>query len=61
MNVVEFIVNVTAIFSGLFIYIGAVRSKWGKEHTHYQYLIMLGAVVAGALIGGILRWLIVVR
>ena len=61
MNVVEFIVNVLAIFSGLFIYIGVIKSEWGKKHAHHQYLIMLGAVLAGALIGGVLRWLLVVR
>ena len=61
MNVVEFIVNVTAIFTGLFIYIGAIRSKWGKEHEQHQYAIMLGAVLLAALIGGFLRWLIILR
>lgn len=61
MNTVEFIVNVSAIFSGLFIYMGIMRTKWGKEHANYQYAIMLLAVLLAALIGGTLRWLLVVR
>jgi hypothetical protein len=61
MNTVEFIINASAIFSGLFIYMGIMRTKWGKDHANYQYAIMLVSVLLAALIGGILRWLLVVR
>ena len=61
MNTVEFIVNVSAIFAGLFIYMGIMRTNWGKKHANHQYAIMLLAVLLAALIGGTLRWLLVVK
>ncbi len=49
------IVNVAAVFAGLFIYIGITRTKWGKKFTDYPYAIMLVSVLAACLIGFLLR------
>lgn len=55
MNWIKLILNVAALFAGLFIYIGMVSSKWGKEHTNLQYFLMLTAVLAAVLIGWLLQ------
>lgn len=49
------IINLIAIFAGLFIYIGISNTKWGRNHEEYQYAIMLAAVIGACLIGGLLR------
>ena len=61
MDTPNLIINVTAIFSGLFLYMWLIRTKWGKKHEDFQYGIMLLAVLLAALIGGFLRWLILIR
>ena len=48
-------INLVAIFVGLAIYIGIGHTKWGKEHTEYQYAIMLAAILAACVVGGVLR------
>ena len=58
MEYSSLVINVIAIVFGLCIYIGIVNSKWGKEHAEYQYGIMLAAIMAAVLIGGLIRWLI---
>ncbi len=52
------IINLIAIFAGLFIYIGISNTQWGRDHEEYQYAIMLAAVLAACLIGGVLRMVI---
>lgn len=52
------LINLFAIFAGLAIYIGVGNTKWGKEHSQYQYAIMLVAILAACLIGGALRVLV---
>ena len=61
MNTVNMIINVIAILAGLTIYIGVSNTKWGKTHSQYQYAIMLGAILMAVLIGGFIRWLVIVR
>ncbi len=58
MNWSGLIINLVAIFAGLAIYILIMNSKWGKEHEEIQYAIMLVAVLAACLIGGLLRFII---
>jgi hypothetical protein len=48
-------INVVTIFIGLGFYIGICNSKWGKEHTQYQYAIMLAAVLLACVAGWLLR------
>ena len=48
-------INVVAIFVGLGIYIGLSRTKWGREHTEYQYALMLLAILVACVIGYVLR------
>ena len=52
------LINVAAIVSGLFIYIGITNTKWGKEHTDIQYFIMLVSILCAVLVGGLIRWLL---
>lgn len=51
------IINVIAIFAGLGIYLGVMHTKWGREHEGYQYAIMLAAILAACLVGGLLRFI----
>ena len=44
-----------AIFIGLGVYLIIMHTKWGREHEQYQFAIMLAAVLAACLVGGILR------
>ena len=46
--------NVVAIAIGLGLFLLITRSKWGKEHREFYYLIMLLALIAVA--GGL--WLL---
>lgn len=55
MDWLNLIINVIAIFAGLAIYLVIQNSKWGKEHTQYQYAVMLGAILLACIVGGILR------
>ncbi|SDB21756.1 hypothetical protein SAMN02910298_01043 [Pseudobutyrivibrio sp. YE44] len=59
MNTANMLINVAAILAGLVIYILISNTKWGKAHQDYQYAIMLMAMMAAVLIGGLVRWLIV--
>ena len=52
------IINLIALFAGLFAYIGITKTPWGKAHEDMQYFMMLLAVIAAVLIGGALRWLL---
>ena len=61
MDTVNMIINVIAILAGLTIYIGICNTKWGKANQQYQYGIMLGAILLAVLIGGFIRWLVVLR
>ncbi len=58
MEWINLIINVAAIFVGLFIYIGVMNTKWGIEHEGYQYAIMLAAMMGACLAGGLLRYLV---
>ena len=58
MDTVNMLVNVAAIFSGLFLYIGISNTKWGKEHSDYPYAMMLVSILFAVLVGGLIRWLI---
>ena len=49
------IVNIIAIFAGLFVYIGIANTKWGREHEEYQYAFMLASVLGACIVGGLLR------
>ena len=46
--------NVVAIAIGLGLFLLITRSKWGKEHRAFYYLIMLLALIA---VAGVL-WLL---
>lgn len=61
MDTVNMIINVIAIVAGLTIYIGISNTKWGKSHQQYQYAIMLGAILLAVIIGGFIRWLVIVK
>lgn len=58
MDTTNMLINVAAIVSGLFIYIGITNTKWGKEHTDIQYFIMLVSILCAVLVGGLIRWLL---
>lgn len=58
-NTINMLINVAAIIAGLSIYIGICNTKWGKEHQHLQYSIMLGAILLAVLIGGAIRWVVI--
>ena len=57
MDWLNMIINVIAIFAGLGIYLGAMHTKWGREHEDYQYAIMLAAILTACLVGGLLRFI----
>ena len=40
--------NVVAIAIGLGLFLLITRSKWGKEHREFYYLIMLLALITAA-------------
>ena len=50
------VINIIAIFAGLFLYIAVARSKWGREHEEYQYALMLAAILGACVVGGVLRY-----
>ena len=58
MDTANMLINVVAILTGLFLYIGVTNTKWGKEHEGYQYAIMLGTILFAVLVGGFIRWLV---
>ena len=58
MDTANMLINVAAIFAGLLIYIFISNTKWGKKHEQYQYAIMLMAIMAAVLLGGLVRWLV---
>lgn len=49
------IINVIAIFAGLFIYIGISYTKWGKKHSDMQFFIMLVSILSPVVIVGLIR------
>ena len=51
------LINVAAILAGLVIYIFISNTKWGQTHQQFQYAIMLMAIMAAVLLGGLARWL----
>lgn len=57
MDTANMLINVAAILGGLVIYIFISNTKWGKSHEQYQYAIMLIAIMAAVLLGGLARWL----
>ncbi|MBQ7149134.1 MAG: hypothetical protein IJR96_10345 [Pseudobutyrivibrio sp.] len=57
MDTANMLINVAAILGGLGIYILISNTKWGRAHEQYQYAIMLVAVLAAVLLGGLARWL----
>ena len=58
MDFSKLIVNVVAIFVGLFLYLFLANTKWGKSHEKYQYALMLLSVLAAVAIGTIVKFLI---
>jgi hypothetical protein len=61
MDTANMIINVIAILAGLGIYMAIMNSSWGKKHQEYMYAIMLGAILLAVLIGGFVRWLVILR
>lgn len=55
MDWIGLIINVVAIFVGLFIYIGISYTKWGKKHSDMQFFIMLVSILSPCIIAGIIR------
>jgi uncharacterized membrane protein len=55
MEFTEVIINVAAIFAGLFIYILIMKTPLGKKHDDLQYLIMLIALIGAVIVGYIIR------
>lgn len=58
MDTANMLINVAAIVTGLFIYIGISNTRWGKEHADFQYAIMLIAILFAVVVGGLIRWLV---
>lgn len=58
MNTANMLINVAAILAGLMFYILITNTKWGRKHEDYQYAIMLIAIMAAVLLGGLVRWLV---
>lgn len=52
------IINVIAIFAGLFIYIGISYTKWGKKHSDMQFFIMLVSILSPVVIVGLIRYFV---
>ena len=57
MDTTNMLINVAAILAGLVIYIFISNTKWGRTHQQFQYAIMLMAIMAAVLLGGLARWL----
>lgn len=58
MDWLNMIINVIAIFAGAWDLSGlSMHTKWGREHEGYQYAIMLAAILAACLVGGLLRFI----
>ena len=55
------LINVVAILVGLGLYMAVMNSAWGKKHQEYMYAIMLGTILVAVLVGGFIRWLVIVR
>ena len=58
IDTVGILINVGAVFLGLFIYIKIMRSEWGQEHRNLQFLIMFICLLAAILIGWGVRTLV---
>lgn len=58
MDWIGLILNIAAIFAGVFIYIGIAHSKWGKKHENIQFFIMLVSILLACLAVGIIRYFV---
>ena len=58
MDTANMLINVVAILAGLGFYILITNTRWGKAHEDFQYGIMLMAIMAAVLLGGLVRWLV---
>ena len=61
METVNMLINVVAILVGLGLYMAVMNSAWGKKHQEYMYAIMLGTILVAVLVGGFIRWLVILR
>ena len=59
MDTINMIINVIAILVGLGLYMGVMNSSWGKKHQEYMYAIMLGTILLAVIVGGFIRWLVI--
>ena len=57
MDWLGLVINIVAIFAGLFLYILITNTKWGREHEEYQYALMLAAVLGACVVGGLMKYL----
>lgn len=58
MDWIGLIINVIAIFVGLFIYIGISYTPWGKKHEDMQFFIMLASILLACVIAGVIRYFV---
>lgn len=58
MNWVGIITNFVCLIGGVLIYLAIMHTKWGKAHTKYQVFIMIAAIVAACVVGGLIRHLV---
>lgn len=52
------ITSFICLIGGVLIYLGIMRTSWGKARAKYQVFIMIIAIVAACVVGGLIRYLI---
>lgn len=58
MDYIGLIINIAAIFIGLFIYIGISHTAWGKKHEDMQFFIMLVSILLACAVAGLIRYFV---
>ncbi|MBQ6133469.1 MAG: hypothetical protein IJI65_04910 [Lachnospiraceae bacterium] len=58
IDTIGILINVGAVFLGLFIYVKIMRSEWGQEHRNLQFIIMFACLLGAILVGWGIRTLV---
>lgn len=57
MNWTGVITSFICLIGGVLIYLAIMHTSWGRAHTKYQVFIMIIAIVAACVAGGLVRYI----
>lgn len=49
------ITSFVCLIGGVLIYLGIMHTKWGRARVKYQTFIMIVAIAAACVVGGLIR------